>query len=96
MDFQNILPKREANENESIFLVLRYLNDKQVERMIRPFDSYKITTDNIQQNFTGDFKIGNLRNRLVVGIDYFQQTSKYQFPYYEANGYSNVFMPYDK
>lgn len=86
----------EANENESIFLVLRYLNDKQVERMIRPFDSYKITTDNIQQNFTGDFKIGNLRNRLVVGIDYFQQTSKYQFPYYEANGYSNVFMPYDK
>lgn len=86
----------EANENELIFLVLRYLNDKQVERMIRPFDSYKITTDNIQQNFTGDFKIGNLRNRLVVGIDYFLQTSKYQFPYYEANGYSNVFMPYDK
>lgn len=86
----------EANENESIFLVLRYLNNNQVERMIRPFDSYKITTDNIQQNFIGDFKIGNLRNRLVVGIDYFQQTSKYQFPYYEANGYSNVFMPYDK
>lgn len=86
----------EANENESIFLVLRYLNNNQVERMIRPFDSFKVTTDNIQQNFTGDFKIGGLRNRLVVGIDYFQQRTKYQFPYYEANGYSNVFMPYDK
>jgi iron complex outermembrane receptor protein len=29
------------------------------------------TTD-IQQNFIGDFKIGNLRNRMVVGLDYFQ------------------------
>lgn len=32
------------------------------------------TTYDIQQNFIGDFKIGNLRNRLVAGIDYF--TSK--------------------
>lgn len=29
------------------------------------------TTD-IQQNFIGDFKIGNIRNRLVAGIDYYQ------------------------
>lgn len=85
----------EANENESIFLVLRYLNNNQVQRMIRPFDNFKITTDNIQQNFIGDFKIGNLRNRLVVGLDYFLQTTKYQYPYYDANGYSNVFLPYD-
>lgn len=28
------------------------------------------TTD-IQQNFNGDYKIGNLRNRLLVGLDYF-------------------------
>lgn len=30
------------------------------------------TTD-IQQNFMGDFKIGNMRNRLVVGLDYFSR-----------------------
>jgi iron complex outermembrane receptor protein len=30
----------------------------------------RITTD-IQQNFTGDFTIGGLRNRLLVGMDYF-------------------------
>jgi len=30
------------------------------------------TTD-IQQNFNGDFKIGNLRNRLLVGLDYFHR-----------------------
>lgn len=33
-------------------------------------NSESIGTD-IQQNFIGDFKIGNLRNRLVVGFDYF-------------------------
>jgi iron complex outermembrane receptor protein len=30
------------------------------------------TTD-IQQNFNGDFKIGNMRNRLLVGVDYFHR-----------------------
>ncbi|MBM1104537.1 TonB-dependent receptor [Aurantibacter crassamenti] len=32
------------------------------------------TTD-IQQNFIGDFKIASLRNRVVIGADYFNQTS---------------------
>ncbi|MBT1704750.1 TonB-dependent receptor [Chryseosolibacter indicus] len=31
-----------------------------------------VTTD-IQQNFIGDLKIGNLRNRVVVGLDYFHR-----------------------
>lgn len=31
------------------------------------------TTD-IQQNFIGDFNIGSLRNRMVVGVDYFNET----------------------
>ena len=30
------------------------------------------TTD-IQQNFNGDFKIGNMRNRLLIGLDYFNR-----------------------
>ena len=31
-----------------------------------------ITTD-IQQNFTGDFRFGDVRNRIVVGLDYFNR-----------------------
>jgi iron complex outermembrane receptor protein len=31
------------------------------------------STIDIQQNFNGDFKIGSLRNRLLVGLDYFNQ-----------------------
>ncbi len=30
---------------------------------------------NVQQNFTGDFRIGNLRNRLLAGLDYNQNTN---------------------
>ena len=28
---------------------------------------------NVQQNFTGDHKFGNMRNRVVIGIDYLQK-----------------------
>ncbi|SHN40495.1 TonB-dependent receptor [Chitinophaga sp. CF418] len=31
------------------------------------------TTTDIQQNFNGDFKIGKLRNRLLVGLDFFNR-----------------------
>ncbi len=31
------------------------------------------TTTDIQQNFNGDFKIGQMRNRLLVGLDYFNR-----------------------
>lgn len=31
------------------------------------------STTDIQQNFNGDFKIGNMRNRLLVGVDYFKR-----------------------
>lgn len=37
-------------------------------------DESKTTTD-IQQNFNGDFKIGSLRNRIVLGLDYFNRQS---------------------
>lgn len=31
------------------------------------------STTDIQQNFNGDFKIGNMRNRLLIGLDYFNR-----------------------
>ncbi|PST84929.1 TonB-dependent siderophore receptor [Pedobacter yulinensis] len=37
---------------------------------------------NLQQNFTGDFKIGGLRNRVVIGVDYLaQRTVNANSPY---------------
>ncbi|OXA73103.1 TonB-dependent siderophore receptor [Flavobacterium aquidurense] len=48
-------------------------------------DSKNITTD-IQQNFIGDFKIGDLRNRIVVGFDYFNRTATDHGSGYFTNG----------
>lgn len=49
-------------------------------------DSRNITTD-VQQNFIGDFKIGSLRNRLVVGFDYYKRTATDRGSGYFGNGF---------
>lgn len=54
-------------------------------RQINYQDS-KSTTFDIQQNFIGDFKIGSLRNRLVVGFDYFNRTVRDRGSNYFSNG----------
>ena len=41
------------------------------ERYISKRNGETITMD-IQQNFIGEFKIGDLRNRMIIGLDYFQ------------------------
>ncbi|AMP97379.1 TonB-dependent receptor [Pedobacter cryoconitis] len=43
------------------------------DRYISDQNSTTETTD-IQQNFTGDFQIGGMRNRIVAGLDYFNRT----------------------
>lgn len=40
-------------------------------RFITKVNAETVTSD-IQQNFIGDFKIGNFRNRIVAGIDYYR------------------------
>lgn len=44
-------------------------NGDEFDRMISKSNSQTLATG-IQQNFIGDFTIGNMRNRLVVGLDY--------------------------
>lgn len=48
-------------------------------------NSTTITSD-IQQNFIGDFKISGLRNRMVVGLDYFNRQVIDNSSGYVANG----------
>lgn len=42
-------------------------------RFISDRNGSTLTTD-MQQNFIGDFSVGGIRNRLVVGLDYFEQS----------------------
>ena len=46
-------------------------NGDEFTRFISNRNGETLSTD-LQQNFIGDFKIGNFRNRMVVGIDYYQ------------------------
>ncbi|NCD70292.1 TonB-dependent receptor [Mucilaginibacter agri] len=39
----------------------------------------KSTTTEVQQNFNGDFKIGKMRNRMVIGLDYYHVNSNQFF-----------------
>ncbi|TKC60405.1 TonB-dependent siderophore receptor [Pedobacter hiemivivus] len=48
-------------------------SDEMLERNVSLQNSVNTATD-LQQNFIGDFKIAGLRNRLVVGLDYLNQT----------------------
>jgi len=41
-------------------------------------ENSQTSTTDIQQNFTGDFKIGNMRNRIVIGLDYFKRDVIFQ------------------
>jgi iron complex outermembrane recepter protein len=49
-------------------------NDSLLSRFAYNQNSTTTTTD-IQQNFIGDFRIGNLRNRVVFGLDFSDESS---------------------
>ncbi|MBS1664138.1 MAG: TonB-dependent receptor [Bacteroidetes bacterium] len=58
-------------------LTFALYTDSTMGRNVRSQFTSQVSTQ-IQQNITGDFKIGNLRNRLLAGIDV--QFGKYDFP----------------
>lgn len=47
---------------------------KKIKQQVTKED-YPYYITNLQQNFTGDFKIGNFRNRIVAGVEYYNQKS---------------------
>lgn len=70
---QTVLSNGQANSNG----YYTYLYDNQdgfrdFGLWVNKTNSTTNTTD-IQQNFTGDFKIGSFRNRLLIGLDYFDR-----------------------
>lgn len=49
-------------------------SSKQIKRQVTQED-YPYYITNVQQNFIGDFKIGRFRNRIVAGLEYYNQKS---------------------
>ncbi|WP_454801449.1 TonB-dependent receptor domain-containing protein [Mucilaginibacter phyllosphaerae] len=61
-----------------------YTDPLYLERMVWQPEGTDLNAE-LQQNFTGDFKIAGLRNRLSVGLDYFHSRTNIGF-----NRFSNV------
>ncbi|MBB6273872.1 iron complex outermembrane receptor protein [Pedobacter cryoconitis] len=56
-----------------------YLTTTKVNRRVTDFGPRDFNSLELQQNFTGDFKIGSFRNRLVTGIDVFTYSGKQKY-----------------
>ena len=67
---QTVLSKSSTKTNGYYQYLWDSANGDEFTRYISKADGTFYTTD-IQQNFIGDFKIGNMRNRLVAGLDYY-------------------------
>ena len=67
---QTVLSKSSTRTNGYYHYLWDSANGDEFTRFISKANGTFYTTD-IQQNFIGDFKIGNLRNRMVVGVDYY-------------------------
>ncbi|AZA78491.1 TonB-dependent receptor [Chryseobacterium sp. G0186] len=70
------------------FMPYLYFSGKDADSMYRSDQSTRDSRKkslNFQQNFNGDFRIGNLRNRVVLGFDYLRVNNNQNF--YDVNGF---------
>jgi iron complex outermembrane receptor protein len=65
--------------NDLLYFNQTWLTNTTIARAIGVFSPDKSGRKEIQQNFIGDFKIGNFRNRLVVGLDYMSQFRNFKY-----------------
>lgn len=73
---------------------VRKATDDTLERNI----SYQNTVNNtlnVQQNFTGDFRIGKFRNRLLIGLDFVNQRIRNDNSPYIVFDFVNALIPTD-
>ncbi|HET8737173.1 MAG TPA: TonB-dependent receptor [Pricia sp.] len=72
---QTVLSKSSTSTKGYYTYLFDYLTlgNNTFSRLINHQNANTQTTD-VQQNFIGDFKVGSLRNRVVIGLDYFNST----------------------
>jgi len=69
---------RTRTENTGNYLTFTLLKgDSSLVRNIGQYPTSLFTITQVQQNFIGDFKIGKLRNRLVMGLEFYQNDDNF-------------------
>jgi iron complex outermembrane receptor protein len=61
----------------------RWIDDHTIVRNVGLYSARKLSYLQFQQNFNADFKIGSIRNRLLVGADYTQNKTQLNFTWAE-------------
>lgn len=82
---QTVLSRSNSKTNGYYSYLWDSANGDEFTRFISKANGETNATD-IQQNFIGDFKIGNLRNRIVAGLDYYKAIITSASPGWVANG----------
>jgi iron complex outermembrane receptor protein len=69
---------RTSAENTGNYLTFALLKgDSSLARNVSNYPTSLFTITHVQQNFTGDFKVGRLRNRFVIGVEFYQNSSSF-------------------
>ncbi len=73
-----------SGDKGSIFMVPMIVDDNRIERRYRIFDDFNLNFSVIQQNFNGSYKVGEVENKVLLGLDATFYTSKnlYMVPYF--------------
>ncbi|WP_270087426.1 TonB-dependent siderophore receptor [Sphingobacterium sp. SYP-B4668] len=73
-----------SGDKGSIFMVPMVVDDERIERRYRIFDDYNLNFSVIQQNFNGNYTLGSLENKVLLGLDATLYTDKnlYMVPYF--------------
>lgn len=82
---QTVLSRSNAKTDGYYHYLWDDVNGDSFTRFITKLNGETVTTD-IQQNFIGDFKIGDFRNRIVAGLDYYRSNILDSSTGYVANG----------
>ncbi|AIG31178.1 TonB-dependent receptor [Flavobacterium psychrophilum] len=57
----------------------RWVDDHTIIRNVGLYSGRKLSYFQLQQNFNGDFKLGSIRNRVLAGTDYTQNSTQLNF-----------------
>jgi iron complex outermembrane receptor protein len=72
----NLIRTRTENTgNYLTFILLK--GDSSLVRNVSQYPTSLFTITQVQQNFNGDFKLAGLRNRLVIGVEFYQNASSF-------------------
>ncbi len=82
---QTVLSRSSARTDDYYHYLWDDSNGDTFTRFISKRNGETVTTD-FQQNFIGDFELGGLRNRVVVGVDYFKSNILNSSTGWVANG----------